>query len=482
MLFDSIDFIVFLPTLFFLYWFIFNKNLQQQNILIVVASAVFYGWWNIQFLFLILFSTVVDFSVGRRLAQTEAPQERKLLLWISIFSNLGLLIYFKYCNFFVENFIEAFSFFGAELGPSSLNILLPVGISFYTFQTLSYTIDVYNKKLSPTTDLIRFAAFVGFFPQLVAGPIEKASNLLPQFSIKRTFNYDNAVNGLRQILWGFFKKIVIADNCAKYANMVFDNSELCNGSTLLLGVAFFSIQIYSDFSGYSDIAIGTARLFGFRLSRNFAFPYFSRNMAEFWQRWHISLSSWFRDYLYIPLGGSREGTSKSIRNIFIIFLVSGFWHGASWNYIIWGGLHALYFLPIFLSNQNRKFSHIVAHGKLFPSLKELFQILLTFTLATFAFIFFRTENLEHAASFIAGIFNPSFFTMPYLTDDKPGNTFLLVLFGFMVLEWLGREGQFALDKWIEWFIKPFRHIIYLFIILLIFYFSGSPQQFLYFQF
>jgi D-alanyl-lipoteichoic acid acyltransferase DltB (MBOAT superfamily) len=482
MLFDSIDFIVFLPTLFFLYWFVFNKHLQLQNLLIVVASAVFYGWWSMQFLCLIFFSIMVDFSVGRGLAKTEDPRKRKWLLWSSLFFNIGLLMYFKYCNFFIDNFIEAFSFFGTELGSNSLNIILPVGISFYTFQTLSYTIDVYNKKLPPTNDFIRFAAFVSFFPQLVAGPIEKASHLLPQFSIERKFDYANAVDGARQILWGFFKKIVIADNCARYANMVFDNSEMCNGSTLLLGVVFFSFQIYSDFSGYSDIAIGTARLFGFRLSKNFAFPFFSRNMAEFWQRWHISLSSWFRDYLYIPLGGSREGTAKSIRNIFIIFLVSGFWHGASWNYIVWGAIHALYFLPIFLSNKSRNFKTIVAHNRLFPSFKEFFQILLTFNLSALAFIFFRSETIEQAVGFVSGIFDASLFTMPYLTDDKPGYHFSLVLISFIVLEWLGREGKFALDKWIEYLFKPFRYLVYLILVLLIFYFSGTPQQFLYFQF
>ena len=482
MLFDSIDFIVFLPTLFFLYWFVFNKNLQVQNLLIVVASAVFYGWWSTQFLFLIFFSTIVDFSVGRGLANTAIPRKRKWLLWISIFANIGLLMYFKYCNFFVDNFIAAFSFFGTDIGPNSLSIILPVGISFYTFQTLSYTIDVYNKKLAPTSDFIRFAAFVSFFPQLVAGPIEKAAHLLPQFSVERKFDYASAVDGSRQILWGFFKKIVIADNCARYANMVFDNSEMCNGSTLLLGAVFFAFQIYSDFSGYSDIAIGTARLFGFRLTKNFAFPYFSRNIAEFWKRWHISLSSWFRDYLYIPLGGSRHGTAKSIRNIFIIFLVSGFWHGSRWNFIVWGALNALYFLPIFLTNNNRKYSTTVAHNRIFPSFKELFQILLTFSLSTLAFIFFRAETLEQATGFVIGIFNASLFTMPYLTDDKPGYYFSLVLLGFIALEWIGREGEYALDKWIEYLFKPFRYVVYLSLIFLIFYFSGTSQQFLYFQF
>lgn len=481
MLFDSIDFLFFLPVVFLLYWFVFNRTIRLQNILIVGASALFYGWWSPKFLLLILFSIVVDYVIGRGLARTDDERRRKLLLWVSLLSNIGLLFYFKYCNFFVENFIEAFTFFGGEIKSSSLNIILPVGISFYTFQTLSYTIDVYKRKLEPSRDPIAFAAFVSFFPQLVAGPIERAKNLLPQFSVQRTFVYSKAVDGSRQLLWGLFKKVVIADNCAKYASMVYDNSELCNGSTLVLGVVFFAFQIYCDFSGYSDIAIGTARLFGFELKRNFAFPFFARDIREFWQRWHISLSTWFRDYLYFPLGGSKFGTLVSIRNIFIVYIVSGFWHGAGWNYIVWGALNAFYFLPVFLL-KSEKYTEIVAHGKLFPSFKEFFQVLFTFFLCIFAWVFFRTESIPHAISFLDGMFDSSLFTMPYLTDDKPGNFFVLVFIGFIVLEWLGRDGQFALDKWIVWFNKPLRFVVYLSLVMLITYFSGSTQQFIYFQF
>jgi len=328
MLFNSIDFAIFLPIVFVLYWFVINKNLKWQNAFIVVASYVFYGWWDWRFLSLITFSIVVDYFIGVFLGKEENQRKRKLLLWISICVNLGFLGFFKYYNFFVDNFVAAFSFFGMDIKAQSLNIILPVGISFYTFQALSYTIDVYKRRLEPTKDFIAFAAFVSFFPQLVAGPIERATNLLPQFYKKRTFDYSKAVDGLRQILWGLFKKVVIADNCAQFANQIFNNSADMNGSTLLLGVLFFTFQIYGDFSGYSDIAIGTARLFGFDLMRNFNFPYFSRDIAEFWRRWHISLSTWFRDYLYIPLGGSHGGTWTKIRNTFIIFIVSGFWHGA----------------------------------------------------------------------------------------------------------------------------------------------------------
>src|SRR5690554_4260711 len=316
MLFNSIDFAVFLPIVFVLYWFVFNKNLKVQNGLIAVASYVFYGWWDWRFLSLILFSTLVDYSIGRSLGVTNNPSRRKTLLAISVIVNIGFLGFFKYYNFFLDNFITAFSFFGHEIGASSLNIVLPVGISFYTFQTMSYTIDVYRRKLEPTKDFVAFTAFVSFFPQLVAGPIERATNLLPQFYTRRHFDYGKAVDGLRQILWGLFKKIVIADNCAIFANDIFNNSESYSGSTLALGALFFAFQIYNDFSGYSDIAIGTSRLFGFSLMRNFAFPYFSRDIAEFWRRWHISLSTWFRDYLYIPLGGSRGSLAMKVRNTF----------------------------------------------------------------------------------------------------------------------------------------------------------------------
>jgi len=304
MLFNSIEFAFFLPIVFIFYWFVTKRNLRVQNIFLVVSSYIFYGWWDWRFLSLIIFSSIIDFIVGIGLSKTDKPQKRKGLLYISIFVNLGFLGFFKYFNFFAENFSQAFTLLGNPISVSSLNIILPVGISFYTFQTLSYSIDVYKRKLEPTKDIFAFFAFVSFFPQLVAGPIERATNLLPQFFRKRIFEYDKAVDGMRQIMWGLFKKVVIADNAAKYANLIFNNSDQYSGSTLLLGALFFTFQIYGDFSGYSDIAIGTSRLFGFNLKRNFAYPYFSRDIAEFWRRWHISLSTWFRDYLYIPLGGS----------------------------------------------------------------------------------------------------------------------------------------------------------------------------------
>jgi len=482
MLFNSIDFAIFLPTVFLLYWFVTNKNLNLQNFLIVAASYLFYGWWDWRFLSLILFSTIVDYSVGRKLKKEDNQTKRKILLWISILVNLGFLGFFKYYNFFLENFITAFSFFGKEIQGNSLNIILPVGISFYTFQTLSYTIDVYKRKLEPTKDFIAFSAFVSFFPQLVAGPIERATHLLPQFYIKRTFDYSKAVDGMRQILWGLFKKIVIADRCASFANQAFNNSADMNGSTLVLGALFFTFQIYCDFSGYSDIAIGTSRLFGFDLMRNFNFPYFSRDIAEFWRRWHISLSTWFRDYLYIPIGGSRGSTWTKIRNVFIIFIVSGFWHGANWTFIAWGALNAIYFLPLLLTQKNRNYLGVVAQGKYLPSLKELFLMLITFGLTVFAWIFFRAESIGHALNYIHGIFSASLFAMPnFLSGRSFLKTIILVVF-FVLIEWQGREGQYAIaNLGLKWK-RSLRYGLYYSIIIAIFLFGGAKQQFIYFQF
>ncbi|MFK7831970.1 MAG: MBOAT family protein [Winogradskyella sp.] len=481
MFFNSLDFAVFLPIVFVLYWFVTNKCLKLQNALLAVSSYIFYGWWDWRFLSLILFSTLVDYAVGRALAHETIILKRRLLLWISILVNLGFLGFFKYYNFFLENFVSAFSFLGQVINLNSLHVILPVGISFYTFQTLSYTIDVYKRKLEPTKDFVAFSAFVSFFPQLVAGPIERATNLLPQFYKRRRFKYSDAIDGLKQILWGLFKKVVIADNCAKYANYIFDNSADLNGSTLVLGAVFFTFQIYGDFSGYSDIAIGASRLFGFNLKQNFAFPYFSRDIAEFWRRWHISLSTWFRDYLYIPLGGSRGRILKTIRNVFIIFIVSGFWHGANWTFIIWGLLNALYFLPILLTKNNRNHIEIIAKGKYLPSFKEFTLMSGTFILTVFAWIFFRAETIEHAFSYTSKIFSKSLFSMPYFENGTLAlPTAVLVVF-FLIIEWFGRQDKYAIESMfykhniLKWF-------LYYLIVILIFVFAGSNQEFIYFQF
>lgn len=480
MYFHSIDFAVFLPIVFIAYWFIFSSNLRNQNIVIVVASYVFYGWWDYRFLSLLFFSSIVDYIIGNYLRTEDRQKRRKFLLVCSLTINLGLLGFFKYYNFFLESFVDAFSFFGNPISVSSLEIVLPVGVSFYTFQTLSYSIDVYRKKLEPARDIFSFLAFVSFFPQLVAGPIERATNLLPQFYRKNVFDYSKAVDGTRQILWGLFKKVVIADNCAEIANQIFSNSENLPGSTLFLGGIFFAFQIYGDFSGYSDIAIGIARLFGFELMKNFNFPYFSRDMAEFWRRWHISLSTWFRDYVYIPLGGSKVSILLQIRNTFIIFMLSGFWHGARWTFLVWGFLNALYFIPLLLTKKNRNNLEVVAMGKLFPSVLDAGKILLTFTLTVIAWIFFRADSLKHAFAYLGEVFSSSLFSLPQLKTTELVVVLLILI--FVTMEWLGRTSNHVLEnlhthfpRWINWG-------IYLLILFVITIYAGKPQSFIYFQF
>lgn len=478
MLFNSLEFAIFLPIVFFLYWFVFQNRLRSQNLFLLVVSYVFYGWWDWKFLSLIAFSSLVDYSIGIALDKESKPSKRKGLLISSLIVNLGFLGFFKYYNFFVESFVDSFRLFGAELEASSLEIILPVGISFYTFQTLSYTIDVYKKRLEPTRDIVAFFAFVSFFPQLVAGPIERASNLLPQFYRKRNFNYAQAVDGSRQILWGLFKKIVIADNAAMLANQAFNNPEAHAAGGLWLGALFFTFQIYGDFSGYSDIAIGTSRLFGFNLLQNFAFPYFSRDIAEFWRRWHISLSTWFRDYVYIPLGGSRGGTYMKVKNTFIIFLVSGFWHGANWTFVFWGLLNAVYFIPLLLLKRNRKNTDTVAERNWYPSLREFGQMSFTFLLTVIAWVFFRAESLSAAFTYLTGMFSGNVFSAPNMMIGSYG----YVLMAFILVEWSQRKKQHALQlygvsipKWLRW-------ILYFILVLLILLFQGEQQEFIYFQF
>ena len=482
MLFNSIDFAIFLPVVFVLYWFVFKNSLKYQNLLIVAASYVFYGWWDWRFLGLIIFSTVLDFFIGKSLEKAKLELNRKLLLYTSITANIGVLGVFKYFDFFVSNFIDAFSLFGVEISAGSLNIILPVGISFYTFQTLSYSIDVYRRKLKHTDDFIAFSAFVCFFPQLVAGPIERATNLLPQFLKARKFKYEQAADGMRQILWGFFKKVVIADNCAVFVNQIFDNPDPLNGSTLFMGSVLFAFQIYCDFSGYSDIAIGTSRLFNINLKQNFAYPYFSRNIGEFWRRWHISLSTWFRDYLYIPLGGSKGGTWNKIRNVFVIFIVSGLWHGASWNFIVWGGLNALYFLPLMLTKNNRNHLNTVAEGSLFPTYKEFLSIGLTFFLTVIAWVFFRADTLTEAVHYLNLMFSSSFFSMPSFITPKAFMLYTYILIClFIAVEWVQRDKKFGLS--IENLNRPSRWVIYTIVIGVIITFGQfGGSEFIYFQF
>jgi alginate O-acetyltransferase complex protein AlgI len=478
MLFNSIEFMIFLPLVFLLYWFVFQKNLKVQNIFILTISYIFYSWWDWKFLFLILFCSGINYLAGRALAYNQNQKNRKLILAISCIIILGLLCVFKYFNFFIDNFINAFASIGIHLQARTLNIILPIGISFYTFKALSYTIDVYKRTLEPTKDIIAFFSYVGFFPQLFAGPIDRATNLLPQFYIKRIFEYDKAVDGMRQILWGFFKKIVIADKCATYVNQIFLGYETLPASTLVLGAVFFSFQIYADFSGYSDIAIGTSRLFGFSSMQNFKVPYFSRDIAEFWRRWHISLTTWFRDYLYIPLGGNRGKKYKVVRNTFIIFLVCGFWHGANWTFTAWGLINALYFLPLLLLRKNRKNINTVAQDKILPNAKEFFQIATTFALATLSWIFFRADSIGQAFLYINSIFSKSLISVP--TGSGTNLIILPLLLILIAVEWLQRDKQHGLE---DLKMHPIlRWTIYYGLAFLILSFTGSQQQFIYFRF
>lgn len=477
MLFNSLDFAIFLPLVFIAYWFVAGKNLKLQNLLIVVASYMFYGWWDWRFLSLIVFSTAIDYLVGRRLGVEQNQVKRKVLLWISIIVNLGFLAFFKYYNFFLDNFIAAFTVLGQDINPRGLDIILPVGISFYTFQTLSYSIDVYKKKLEPTRDFVAFSAFVCFFPQLVAGPIERATNLLPQFFKKRHFNSSQAIDGMYLFIYGLFKKVVIADSCAVFVNEIFANHAQMNSLTLLLGAVYFAFQIYGDFSGYSDMAIGLSRMFGFELMRNFHFPYFSRDIAEFWRRWHISLTTWFRDYLYFPLGGSQLGKWITVRNTMIIFIVSGFWHGANWTYIAWGGINALLFIPLLITGSNRKNIEMVAHGSRWPGFKEFVAMLSTFALVTLGWIFFRSATVNDAVVYIVQLFS---FNMQggieklvgrYVTEMLP----LLAI--FLAWEWHARKSEHPFfGKYIN------AKLVTMIVTMLVFGSFSNPKDFIYFQF
>lgn len=480
MFFNSIDFALFLPVVFLAYWFLTPKNLRVQNLLLLAASYFFYAFWDYRFLFLLVFSTLLDYYSGLKIHSAKEPSTKTRWLWISIIINLGFLGVFKYFNFFSLSFQSAAGSLGWEVDALTLTVILPVGISFYTFHGLSYVIDVYKSRISPVKNFIDYSVFVSFFPLLVAGPIERATHLLPQIQRRRTFDYAKAIDGLRQILWGLFKKVVIADNCAQYVDMVFNNSGgHYSGSAHLLAAILFAFQIYCDFSGYSDIALGTARLFGIELLRNFAFPYFSRDIAEFWRRWHISLSSWFRDYLYIPLGGSKGGAWMKIRNTFIIFLVSGFWHGANWTFIVWGLLNAIYIMPLIIGNKNRTNMDIVARGKVYPTPGDLGLIVITFGLTTFAWIFFRAESLGHAWTYISNMLSWSLFTLP---AALPPFMVLILLALFIVIEWLGRESNYAIEKLSLSCPRPLRWTAYYTLVVLILYFGKSDQQFIYFQF
>ena len=474
MLFNSFEFFLFLPLVFALYWFVFNQSLKWQNALILVASYFFYGWWSWAFMGLLMLSTALDYAYGFWVASPNR-KKAKLFLWLSILNNLGILAVFKYYNFFALQFQEGLTLLGLHTNPVLLQVALPVGISFYTFHGMSYVFDIYRGQQKPVRNFVDYAVFVSFFPLLVAGPIERANHLLPQVQKPRTFRYNQALAGCRLILWGLFKKVVIADTLATIVDQIYQNPSELNSFTLLLGAIGFSMQIYGDFSGYSDIALGTAKLFGFELLSNFRFPYFSRDVAEFWRRWHISLSSWFRDYLYIPLGGSRVGKVKAVRNTFLIFLVSGFWHGASWNFIAWGFIHACGFLPLLLLNRNRTHTtDVVAQNRWFPNLKEAGQMLATFSFVTFAWVFFRAETLPDAASYLQALL-----TKWHMHSGIQGGSVLAWAALLLALDWYLRHDERSLRVPTN---RLLRHGIYFSFALAILLKLGSHQSFIYFQF
>lgn len=438
MFFNSFHFAVFLPIVFVLYWFVFNKSKATQNFLLIIASYYFYSCWNWHFLFLLIFSTLLDYYTALKIEENELPEYRKFWLWLSISINLGFLGVFKYYNFFAESFASLLHSFGFTVSPITLKLILPVGISFYTFHGLSYIIDIYYKRIKAEKNFVDYSLFVSYFPLLVAGPIERATHLLPQIKVKRSFNFDKAKEGVYQIVWGLVKKVVIADSCANYANEIFNHYPSMNSLSLLLGAVYFAFQIYGDFSGYSDIALGTSKLFGLDLLRNFNYPYFSRDIAEFWRKWHISLSSWFRDYLYIPLGGSKGSKWFQVRNTFIIFVVSGFWHGASWTYVAWGFINALYFLPLLLLNRNRKnVDDFVLQWNL-ESVRTLINILITFCITCLAWIFFRAKSIGDAVGYIQRMFENLQFKEQYFSIERYNHELVALIVVFVVVEWNNR--------------------------------------------
>lgn len=438
MFFNSLAFAIFLPIVFFLYWFVFNKTKSTQNALLIVASYYFYSCWDWRFLFLLVFSTFLDFYTGIQIEKGKSEKSRKFWFWLSILVNLGFLGVFKYYNFFAASFSELLNNAGIKASPILLEVILPVGISFYTFHGLSYVIDIYYKRIKAEYNFVDYSLFVSYFPLLVAGPIERATHLLPQVKVKREFDFQTAKDGVCQIVWGLVKKVVIADTCATYANAIFDHYTSMNSFSLILGAVYFAFQIYGDFSGYSDIALGVSKLFGLDLLRNFNYPYFSRDIAEFWRRWHISLSSWFRDYLYIPLGGSKGGIWMKIRNTFIIFVVSGFWHGANWTYIVWGFINAVYFLPLLLSNSNRNNMDAIRLKFNFDSVKVIMSILYTFLLTCVAWVFFRAKTITDAVAYLKQIITNRDFSFQYLDNERYSYELTLMIGLFVLIEWNSR--------------------------------------------
>ena len=416
-----------------------NKSKTSQNFILIISSYYFYSCWDYRFLFLLIFSTLLDYFSAIQIENSKTQTQRKLWLWLCISINIGFLGIFKYYNFFIASFTDLLNTVGFHANPLLLKVILPVGISFYTFHGLSYIIDIYYNRIKSEKNFVDYSLFVSYFPLLVAGPIERATHLLPQLKVKRTFDFEKAKEGIYQIVWGLVKKVVIADTCANYANEIFNHSSSMNSLSLILGAVYFAFQIYGDFSGYSDIALGTSKLFGIDLLKNFNYPYFSRDIAEFWRRWHISLTTWFRDYLYIPLGGSKGSKWLKVRNTFIIFLVSGFWHGANWTFIAWGFINALYFIPLLLLNRNRNNIDGFALSFNFSSLRILLSIIITFGMTCFAWIFFRAKTIHDALFYIKRMFTNLEFSEQYFRIERYSYEIVFLLLLFVIVEWNNRS-------------------------------------------
>ena len=483
MLFNSISFLIFLPIVYGLYWWIqswenFKHTISVQNILLLIASYFFYAYWNIWFLGLLIFSTSLDYFSGLKIESSATNQHKKIWFWLSICINLGLLGLFKYFNFISINLNELLGNFGWTYQPMLLLIALPIGISFYTFHGLSYVIDIYHDKIKAEKNILNYSLFVCFFPLLVAGPIERAQHLIPQLVQRKVFNRAKTINGLQQMLWGFFKKIVIADNCAVFVNQIFSDYENLNSSSLFIGAIFFSFQIYGDFSGYTDIALGAARLFGIELFNNFSYPYFSKSINEFWKRWHISLTSWFRDYIYIPMGGNRVNPIRKIINTIVVFLISGFWHGANWTYISWGFLNSIFILPKTLSQKTQSIDSNKIANKVIGAIKMLF----TFLTVSILWVFFRSKTVYDASKYLQNLVFKWNSILPDFNGRKNALVLSFIIFVFMIFEWIGKSHNCPLvftnsfkNKWLKWG-------FYYAIIFSILYFYRGNDQFIYFQF
>jgi len=471
MIFNSIPFAVFLPIVFIIYWLIGGKRYQVQNGFLLLASYFFYGWWDWRFLSLLLGATFLSYLLGIGIGNAKREGQRKLLLGVGVGISLSLLVFFKYFDFFVESFADAFSLFGSKMSVVALNLILPLGISFYTFKILSYMLDVYKGRIPPCKNIFDYSLFVSFFPQLVAGPIERATTLLPQIQTQRKFSYDQAGDGMKLILWGLFKKIVVADTTAGYVHDIFSNHELYPASMLWLGILYFAFQVYADFSGYSDIAIGVGKLLGFELLKNFDRPFISKNITEFWRRWHISLSTWFNDYIFTPFYTTFRnwGNIAMYVGIMLTFFLSGLWHGESWHYIFFGALHGAAIVIETATKKSRKRLSKKVPAWLYNNL----SMVLTFLFVIITWVFFRAKNMDHGFSYFKGLFDASII-------EIPGKLAYIPLVLVMVIwEWLQRKKKHALDFG---FARPLRWLIYLVVTFFILYYFGNEQQFFYFQF